>query len=53
MRNLKKICNKSIPYVSIAGATMAKVVALLLFPLNFTILILNAAMLFTMVNFRN
>ena len=53
MRNLKKICKNSIPYISLAGATMAKAFALVLFPLNLTILILNLAMLFTMINIRN
>ncbi len=49
MRKLRLICENSLPFVSIASATMAKILAIALQPLNIAIWVLNLALLLTMI----
>lgn len=53
MSKIRKICNNSLPYITMASAGMAKAFMFVQQPLNPLIWILNFALLITLTNKNN
>lgn len=53
MNKIRQICTQSLPYLSVASATMAKLFMLVQQPLNLSVWILNFALLITLTNKSN